>query len=166
MKDYANILKFWFPSQESIFLKFWFSSEYDEYITKNFKNNLIELENLKIIDYNNADDLLAQIIVLDQFSRNIYRGKKDIIKNDPKALSLAKKYFENNYFKNHKLNQIIFALMPFRHSEDLDNQSFVLDFLNKNKEDNKLFIKFYNASIKSYNTIKEHGYFPSRKNLI
>jgi uncharacterized protein (DUF924 family) len=49
--------------------------------------------------------------------------------------------------------------MPFRHSEDIEHQKFVLKTL-----DNKsnIYIKFYRASLISYNTIKKYGQFPDR----
>ena len=167
MKDFNDILKFWFPTVDNIFLKFWFNNSQDEYIINNFKGSLNYLENKITIIFDNEDDLLAKIIVLDQFSRNIYRGTQNIYKNDSKALELAKLYFKNNYYVNQPLNKIIFALMPFRHSENITHQKFVLDFIESyecDKESN-LFLKFYNASKKSFDTINKYGYFPSRNKL-
>jgi uncharacterized protein (DUF924 family) len=166
MNDYSTILDYWFPNEQSIFMKFWFSSKSDQYIKTNFINQLVELEQDYDLNYSNPDELLSKIIVLDQFSRNIYRGTKNIIKNDEKALKLAKLYFENNFQKNHPLNKVIFALMPFRHSECLKDQLFVLEKLIELEEDSDLYNKFSYASAKSYMTIKEMGKFPDRDKLI
>ncbi|VVU95472.1 Bacterial protein of unknown function (DUF924) [seawater metagenome] len=165
MIDYTTILNFWFPKSECGFLKFWFSAESDNYIIKNFKHQLDELENTQEISFINEEDLLAKIIVLDQFSRNIYRGTTDIIKNDKKALNLAVLFFEKDYHINKNFNKVIFALMPFRHSENIIDQEFVLNILKLFQDDSELYKKFYSASLKSYNTIKKYGYFPTRKNL-
>ena len=54
--------------------------------------------------------------------------------------------------------------MPFRHSENIEDQKFVLDYLdNYNLDKNtQLYKKFKKASLISYNTILTHGCFPKR----
>ena len=53
--------------------------------------------------------------------------------------------------------------MPFRHSEDIKNQKFVLDNLKFFDDGSELFQKFQRASLVSYNTINNYGRFPDRK---
>ena len=160
--DKSKILNFWFPDDN--FQKFWFSSKYDKYIKNEFLDMLYLAENnLNIPD--NPDDLLCNIILLDQFTRNIYRNSKKAYKNDTKAILLSKIFFKNNFDTNLKLNKLIFALMPFRHSENIEDQEFVINkikSLNISDNDEKLFNKFLNASEKSYNTILKYGKFPNR----
>ncbi len=72
--------------------KDWFvgSAELDQQIRYRFGELLdaaaaCELESWRI----SADGSLAEIIVLDQFSRNIYRSDPRAFRNDPLALALA-----------------------------------------------------------------------------
>jgi len=159
---YYKVLEFWFPNDE--FNKFWFNKDekIDNFIFNNFKNYLDNITQENTITYENSDELLAKIITLDQFTRNIFRNSKKAYLNDSKALNLAKEFFKCNFNKNMNFNKIVFALMPFRHSENIKDQEFVIEYLNKNKKDTELFNKFFKASIRSYNTIKKYGYFPNR----
>jgi len=159
---YDEVLKYWFPNEE--FNKFWFNKlkETDEYIRDNFNIYLSEIMNEDPVIFYNSDELLAKIIVLDQFTRNIYRGSSRAYQNDYKALDLAKKYFSLEYHVFNSINKIIFALMPFRHSENIEHQKFVLNILKTLDNESNIYIKFYRASLKSYNIIKKYGKFPDR----
>ena len=161
--DYNEILKYWFPNND--FNKFWFlgKRETDDYIKNNFYNYYLDIVNENPVIFRNSDELLTKIIVLDQFTRHINRGSGRAYQNDSKALKLSEKYFELEYYKNHSTNKIIFAIMPFRHSESIKNQKFVLDNLKFLDDGSKLFQKFQRASLVSYNTINKYGRFPDRK---
>ena len=162
--DYQDILKYWFPNNE--FNKFWFSKDKqtDDFIKENFYDYMKNMICTKDYTFNSADELLAKIIVLDQFTRNIYRNTQMAYHYDMIALSLAQLYFDLEYDTRHTFNKVIFALMPFRHSESLFNQQFVLDYLKKNNIDKttELFKKFERASLSSYHTIQKHNCFPNR----
>ena len=146
MEKYKKVLDFWFPSINIEYKDFWFNStpEIDQFIRNNFYDLLLELEKSDNITYQNADELLTKIIILDQFSRHIYRGTKKSFKNDNKALKLAKIYFEEKFNDRHALNRIIFALMPFRHSVNLEDQQFVVDKFDEIKNNSELWNKFRN----------------------
>lgn len=60
---------------------------------------------------------LAEIIVLDQFSRNIYRDTAQAFSQDPQALSLAQFAIEKGFDKSLPESQRVFFYMPFMHSE-------------------------------------------------
>ncbi len=65
---------------------------------------------------------MALIILLDQFPRNIYRGKPDAFASDAMALSITKQLIDTEQlYKLHPVEQS-FALLPLEHSEILDNQ--------------------------------------------
>lgn len=54
--------------------------------------------------------------------------------------------------------------MPFRHSENLEDQKFVLDYLKDINIDKstQLYKKFERASLSSFQTIKKYNCFPDR----
>ena len=60
---------------------------------------------------------LAEVIVLDQFSRNIYRDTPDSFACDPMALALAQFAISKNLEKQLSDIQCSFLYMPFMHSE-------------------------------------------------
>ncbi len=60
---------------------------------------------------------LAEIIVLDQFSRNIYRNKPDAFAYDSMALSLSREMIDNHDDMMLTSTQQPFCYMPFMHSE-------------------------------------------------
>ena len=64
-----------------------------------------------------AQGALAEIIVLDQFSRNMYRVTAAAFASDPLALALAQRAIERG--QQHELGSAghAFLLMPFMHSE-------------------------------------------------
>ena len=162
-----EILEYWFPTLE--FQKFWFSDIKDEEIKLKYGNILDNISKTETIP-NNVDDLLSSIIILDQFTRNIYRNTDKAYQNDIKALKLAEIFFKNKYDLDLTINKLIFALMPFRHSEKIEHQEFVLNKIKliqsnnilKTESDNNILQKFNRASLKSYNNILKYSKFPHR----
>jgi uncharacterized protein (DUF924 family) len=60
---------------------------------------------------------LCEIIVLDQFSRNIHRDTPAAFENDPQALTLAQVAIEKEQDKVLSDTERSFLYMPFMHSE-------------------------------------------------
>lgn len=60
---------------------------------------------------------LAEIIILDQFSRNIYRNDKRAFTQDSMALALSQEAIALGYDKALPSAQKAFLYMPFMHSE-------------------------------------------------
>lgn len=65
---------------------------------------------------------LALILVLDQFSRNLYRGQAEAFAWDPIALSLCKGGIEQGMDRTLALAHKLFFYMPLQHAESLDDQ--------------------------------------------
>ena len=60
---------------------------------------------------------LAEIIVLDQLSRNIHRDTPRSFAQDPQALTLAQELVARGHDRSLTLEQRSFAYMPYMHSE-------------------------------------------------
>ncbi len=60
---------------------------------------------------------LAEIIVLDQFSRNMYRDTPDAFSSDPLALALSQEAVSQGVHEELEDAQRMFLLMPYMHSE-------------------------------------------------
>ncbi len=65
---------------------------------------------------------LALIVLLDQFSRNLYRGKPEAFSHDDKALELARDGYDASAFKGFGTLEHVFAAMPFCHAENFEDQ--------------------------------------------
>lgn len=69
------------------------------------------------------DTMLAAIILLDQFSRNLYRGQAKAFEADPLALSLTHEAIDKRYDGQLPANRAVFLLMPLMHAEHADAQA-------------------------------------------
>lgn len=152
----TNIIEFWFPNDR--FNKFWFDKSKDNFIIKTYGCLLNNSEDVDLQPEQLTDiEILEHIIVLDQFSRSIYRNEKDKIKiNDIKSLKLSLYYLENRDWKNIGFNHLIFYLMPLRHTFQKKYYDKILEILNlfqKKDKDTILYDKFYNATISRYNKL-------------
>ncbi|HTJ63417.1 MAG TPA: DUF924 family protein [Alphaproteobacteria bacterium] len=64
-----------------------------------------------------ADEILAAVIVLDQFSRNIHRQKAEAFATDTMALGLAEYAVDRGLDGKMPPERRLFLYMPFMHSE-------------------------------------------------
>jgi uncharacterized protein (DUF924 family) len=67
-------------------------------------------------------ELLAALIVFDQFSRNLFRGSPKAFATDPIALSLARAAVADGLDQAMSNRERIFVYLPFEHSEDAADQ--------------------------------------------
>jgi uncharacterized protein (DUF924 family) len=66
--------------------------------------------------------LLALLILLDQFPRNLFRGEARAFAGDAQALSLAGTALAKGWDKNLTAVEKLFVYLPFEHSEALADQ--------------------------------------------
>ncbi|GAA5644907.1 DUF924 family protein [Vibrio proteolyticus] len=114
---YQEILNFWFQELES---KDWFSGDptLDERITERFTDVLDSAAQAELYNWRgNPHGRLAEIIVLDQFSRNVYRNTPRAFAQDPLALALAQEAIAAGADDALNADEKSFLYMPFMHSE-------------------------------------------------
>ena len=113
----TNILSFWFNelSPQQHFAK---DAALDAAIRTRFGATLEAAARGKLAPWRaSAAGRLAEIIVLDQFSRNVYRDTPRAFAQDALALSLAQELVALKQDRNLPLAQRRFAYMPYMHSE-------------------------------------------------
>ena len=117
-----DILDYWFAKglytadYDKWFMK---SQDYDEEIKEKFGDLLKEAEHGKGFGWLvSKDSYVAYIILMDQFSRHIYRGKGDAFKNDQGCLIFVELGWDL-YKEELKGYEFMFAFMPFMHTESL-----------------------------------------------
>ncbi len=78
-----------------------------------------------------ATGRLAEILVLDQFSRNVFRGHGEAFAGDERALDLAKQAIEAGAARNLSPRERAFLYLPFMHSESLAEHDRALDLFSE-----------------------------------
>ena len=112
-----SILHFWFeeltPKQH--FVK---DAALDESIRTRFGDTLEAAARCELFAWRTtAEGRLAEIIVLDQFSRNVYRDTPRAFAQDALALVLAQELVASGQDRSLPVAQRVFAYMPYMHSE-------------------------------------------------
>lgn len=125
----AEILAFWFgqpgetghgqPRAE------WFrkDADFDAAIRARFLESVEAALAGQLADWaNDRDGLLALLILLDQFPRNLFRGEAKAFAGDAQALALAKAAVDKGWDKDLNAFEKLFVYLPFEHSESLADQ--------------------------------------------
>jgi uncharacterized protein (DUF924 family) len=113
----GEVLGFWF---EEIEPKAWWSAdpELDERICVRFGRLLERAAAAELFAWRrSARGRLAEVIVLDQFTRNIHRGTRLAFAHDPLALALAQEAVAGGALHELLGVQRAFLLLPYMHSE-------------------------------------------------
>lgn len=112
-----TILEFWFheisPAQ-------WWTvdPEVDRRITERFGDMHARAHRCELFEWRKEPQgRLAEIIVLDQFSRNIYRGDRRAFASDPLALALSQEAVAAGADMVLAPQERAFLYMPYMHSE-------------------------------------------------
>ena len=118
-----DVLDYWFskglytPDYDKWFMK---SQDYDEEIKEKFGDLLKEAEQGKGFGWlHTKDSYVAYIILLDQFSRHIYRGTGDSFKNDNGCMIFVEMGWKM-YCNQLKGYEFMFAFMPYMHTEIIE----------------------------------------------
>ncbi len=126
----GEVLRYWF---ETLGEKHWFdpSREVDEKIRELFLALHQQLATGQVAELATSREMLAAVIVLDQFSRNIFRGTSRAYAADPMARGLARIAISRGFDVDLTGEQKQFLYMPFQHSEDAQDQARSLAFFDK-----------------------------------
>jgi uncharacterized protein (DUF924 family) len=112
-----NILSFWFDelTDKQHFAK---DAALDETIRTRFGATLEAAARCELYAWRTSPEgRLAEIIVLDQFSRNVYRDTSRAFAQDALALALAQELVASGQDQVLSMAQRRFAYMPYMHSE-------------------------------------------------
>ncbi|MDO6497429.1 DUF924 family protein [Photobacterium sanguinicancri] len=173
--EYQAILDYWFGDIEGEVTTtnkgaLWFQggADVDQYITDNFLP-LVSKAGTGELAYwaKEPRGALALIILLDQFSRNIYRGLSAAFRNDALALAICKRGLAQNIDQQLSPIERVFFYLPLEHSEVLEDQEecvFRFEQLRQlvSNENRDMFDGFYDYAIKHCDVVKAFGRFPHR----
>ncbi|KAE9528315.1 DUF924 family protein [Testudinibacter aquarius] len=140
-----QVLDFWFDQKNQ---PYWFakSEEFDQQIRLKFSELWQAVVNNQCLLWRDSIyGRLAEIIVLDQFSRNLHRDSPLAFAQDERALQLARESVQLAAYAELNLQQRQFLLLPYMHSESQAvqaeglplfaalNNPLVLDFAEQHK---------------------------------
>lgn len=129
--DWRDLLDFWFGQLDSsgvpdaLHRKRWFKggAGFDEAIRQRFQPLMARVSRGGLAPWRDEPEgLLAQIILLDQFSRNIYRGTAMAFEQDRLAMQLCRSGVARRLDPPLPAFFRAFFYMPFQHSESLADQ--------------------------------------------
>lgn len=112
-----EILDFWFKELEP---QQWFQPDpaLDQLITQRFQKIHQQATCCELYPWRStAQGRLAEVLILDQFSRNIYRGQAQAFSADPLALALAQEAVQLGLDQELAPEQRAFLYLPYMHSE-------------------------------------------------
>ena len=129
---YQEILKFWFDEIEPS--QWWVKDDQlDQLIIARFSELHTQAVQCELFDWRKTvAGRLAEIIVLDQFSRNMFRGSPLCFANDALALALSQEAIVGGADKILSPIQRSVMYMPFMHSESLKIHMIAVDLFQKN----------------------------------
>ena len=158
---YREVLRFWFQDTAP---EMWWAVDpaFDELIRSRFLDLMDQAVGCELHDWRNEPQgRLAEIIVLDQFSRNLYRNTPLAYSQDPMSLALAQEAVRLQAHTMLSPTERSFLLLPFMHSES--RQIHVLA--------ERLYREFappfnYEFELKHKAVIDRFGRYPSRNAIL
>jgi len=124
----GDVLSFWFQElgEAQWFAK---SAALDEQIRARFLALHEQVVSTEGGDVTTAKSMLAAVIVLDQLSRNLFRGTPRAFAADPLARRLARQAIARRFDVGMTNDERLFLYLPFEHSEDRAEQALSVDLM-------------------------------------
>lgn len=157
----TDVIQFWFediePKQQ--FIK---DLEFDEQLRAKFGGvHRLAAQGLLYAWREHPLDALAEIIVLDQFSRNMFRDTPAAFATDTLALVLAQEAIRKKFDKDLDNSKRSFLYMPFMHSESKEIHDIALFLFDQPGLENN-----YNFEVKHKAIIDRFGRYPHRNEIL
>ena len=161
-----NILDFWFKESlpEELFRQ---KDSFDENIRDKFFS---DYEKAITNEYDDWQDepksCLALIILLDQFSRNLFRNDKKAFKQDHKCRLIVNEAIDRGDLEKLDANEKLFFLLPLLHSEEISDHTYVHNISNAHLKKHPQ-IALIKSSWKDHtDVIKKFKRYPHRNKVL
>lgn len=155
-----EVLNFWLELDPK--KQFGKDAKFDKEVEKKFKEVFYQVVSGETAHWRNTPEgRLAEIIVLDQFSRNMFRDKPEAFRYDFLALALAQEAIRSGDDKKLNENERRWVYMPFMHSESKKIH----------EEAVQLFAQLGNEEVLEYekkhkNIVDMFGRYPHRNSIL
>lgn len=169
--NYREVVEFWF---ETLSPKDWFNGgpTVDDSIRERFESWIDPVYKGEVDGWlDDPEGVLAAILVLDQFPRNVYRGEPRAFAYDDVALRLSVDGIRNGWDKSLTGDQRAFFYLPLEHSEkmtmqDLSVASFAGLVLDTPEEERSRFRDYLNYAWRHYVIIRDFDRYPHRNDIL
>jgi uncharacterized protein (DUF924 family) len=156
-----SILKFWF--EEITPAQWWkVDAQFDQLILSRFADLHHRACQSELYLWRTSPlGRLAEIIVLDQFSRNMYRGNKLAFAADPLALALAQEAVAAGDDLKLSVEERVFMYMPYMHSESKLIHTVAEQLFKSNAPDSNYQYELAHKAI-----VDRFGRYPHRNEML
>ena len=112
-------------------------------------------------------DRLALVLLLDQFTRNVFRGSAEAFRGDPRALALALDTMDRGWDSELPLAGRTFLMLPLSHAESLAMQDLAVSYISRqattaSKSQAGVLDGHVKSALEHRDIIAEFGRFPHR----
>lgn len=161
MTTLQEVLEFWFnetkPDQR--FMK---DLAFDALVKKRFEETYWSILKGETKDWRNTPEgRLAEIIVLDQFARNMFRDTAQAFEGDELALFLAEEAIEVGADQKVDEDKRVFFYMPYMHSESAEVHKKALQIFEQHGDAETLDYEKKHKAV-----IDEFGRYPHRNQAL
>lgn len=157
----SDVLSFWF---EKVDKKLWWSKDdaFDQLIREKFESFHTAAMAGELFEWRSEPQgRLAEIIVLDQFSRNMYRDTPKAFSSDPLALVLAQEAVAHSVDQKLEVEKRAFLYLPYMHSESLKIHEVAMQLYSQPG------LEFnYDFEVKHKQIIDQFGRYPHRNQIL
>ncbi|MYD45589.1 MAG: DUF924 domain-containing protein [Gammaproteobacteria bacterium] len=180
--DYTpeQVLDYWFDGAEQDLeqlharSKIWYSisTERDEEIKTEFGALLQQIVTGQRQDWTETSSgVLALVLVLDQFTRQIFRKKPQAFVHDEQAIAIAYSGISHGLDQEMTVPGRLFFYHPFQHSEKLKDQEFGIHIVqNLRSVCDEQWHKYVDESLRyfeeHYEIVRRFGRFPHRNEIL
>ncbi|MGB7276071.1 MAG: DUF924 family protein, partial [Geitlerinemataceae cyanobacterium] len=168
----TDILAFWFGSSDDPNFgksqKSWFAKDpqFDRTIRSRFLGDYEKAAREELSSWKDAPhSALALILLLDQFSRNLFRGSSRAFATDAQALETAQWAIERQFDRALLPVQRWFVYLPFEHSENIEDQHRSIELFQQ-LEDDPDSTSTIDYAIRHFQVIEQFGRFPHRNAIL
>jgi len=156
-----DVINFWFEEIEPK-QRFKKDPEFDELIKERFGDTHRQATAGELYTWREHPlDALAEVIVLDQFSRNMFRDTAQAFAYDSLALVLAQEAIRRKLDAELEPSFKSFLYMPFMHSESVEIHEIAMFLFDQpGLEDN------FNYEVKHKEIIDRFGRYPHRNEIL
>lgn len=169
----SEVLDFWFGAKGSAehgqLRKCWFekNAAFDAEIRRRFLPLVDEAAAGRLDGWAaQPESLLALIVLLDQFPRNLFRDTARAFAADGKALALAQQAVAKGLDARLLPVQRAFVYLPFEHSEDMAMQDRAVALFAELAGQGEAFASYLDYAERHREVIRRFGRFPHRNAIL
>ena len=160
----GEILAFWFGEHDETRAE-WFKKDaaFDAQIAERFGTRVEDALAGGLDSWDSQpDSALARILLLDQFTRNMFRGTARAFAGDAQALHSARALVASGQDRQFSGVRRQFTYLPFEHSEDLAHQRTCVQLFEQLARDEPERASLVEWALRHHDVVARFGRFPHR----